>query len=539
MRRNNFLLLLVILLAAFLRLWQLGVIPVGVTHDELGYIYNAYSIAKTSKNIFGEVLPIFTWINQGGWPFLPVPIYLSVPFFWIFDLTATVGRLPSAILGVFDVFLLYLLVKKIFNKQALALLSAFFLAISPWHLHFSRSAYDPNFALFFYLLGIVLFIWEIKREKLPLFALVSLFLAMYSYRAMNILFLPISIALVWYSLRVLRIQKRQLITFVIGSSVMVLSLFLSIFLNKGYAGEALSLQNPKMQEDIDAQIREAQGPLFIRRMFLNKPMYIIDTLRDNYVKSFSPEFLFVSTEPSKIYSIWSRGRVYFLDLLIIPLGIVYLFLINRRGGFFMIFMTLFGGLPGMFGLPMSARNFMLSAMLPVFVAGGVFALLHVVLPRVRTFLIVILILAYGYVLGSYLFDYYGRFALYAGEDWGKSLKDLSMTIQSEKEQYQKIMIGGSSLGDFLQYAFYTGIEPRVVQQVIREKKISTVGASFSLGRVEFIPGCLGHREDVPTYEGQKPALYFAHDDCHKMATPSGVIADYQRNTVWKIYRLYE
>lgn len=539
MSRNTILLLLVITLAAILRFWQLGVIPVGVTHDELGYIYNAYSIAKTGKNIFGEFLPIFTWINQGGWPFLPVPIYLSVPFFWIFDLSATVGRLPSAILGVFDVVLLYILVKQLFQKSNLALLSALFLAISPWHLHFSRSAYDPNFALFFYLLGIVLFIWEIKREKLPLFALVSLFLAMYSYRAMNILFLPISIVLFWYSLRVLKIQSKQLITFVIGSSVIALSLFLSILLNKGYAGEALSVQNPKMQEEIDAQIREAQGPLFIRRIFLNKPMYIIDTLRDDYVKSFSPEFLFVSTEPNKIYSIWSRGRVYFLDLPFLLVGIAYLFLINKRGGSFMIFLALLGGLPGMFGLPLSARNFMLSAMLPVFVAGGVFALLHGVLPRARNSLLVIIILAYGYVLGSYLFDYYGRFALYAGEDWGKSLKDLSTTIQSEKEQYQKIMIGGSSLGDFLQYAFYTGIEPRVVQQVIREKKVSTKGTSFSLGGVEFIPGCLGDREDVPTHEGQKPALYFAHDDCHKMATPSGVIADYQRNTVWKVYRLYE
>ena len=30
---------IIILLSAFLRFWQLGSIPVGVTHDEMGYIY--------------------------------------------------------------------------------------------------------------------------------------------------------------------------------------------------------------------------------------------------------------------------------------------------------------------------------------------------------------------------------------------------------------------------------------------------------------------------------------------------------------------
>lgn len=39
----------IILVAIILRFWQLGIVPAGVTHDELGYMYNSYSIAKTGQ----------------------------------------------------------------------------------------------------------------------------------------------------------------------------------------------------------------------------------------------------------------------------------------------------------------------------------------------------------------------------------------------------------------------------------------------------------------------------------------------------------
>lgn len=79
--KPKIILIIIVTTASFLRFWQLGFVPVGVTHDELGYIYNSYSISQTGKNVFGEFLPFLTWLNIGGFPFLPVPIYISVPFF--------------------------------------------------------------------------------------------------------------------------------------------------------------------------------------------------------------------------------------------------------------------------------------------------------------------------------------------------------------------------------------------------------------------------------------------------------------------------
>lgn len=526
MVKKYILLSLILFLAVFLRFWQLGIVPVGVTHDELGYIYNSYSISQTGRNVFGEFLPFLTWLNIGGFPFLPVPIYISAPFFWFFGLSPLVGRLPSAILGTLDVFLLYILVKQIFNKTSLALLSALFLAISPWHLHLSRSAYDPNFALFFYLLGIVIFIYEVKSKKLPIFSAVAMLFAIFSYRGMNPIFPVLIIALVWYGIAFLNMSRKQLVAFLVNVGFVVLVIALVVLINgRAYTAEARIWDDPKMQENIDTQIREAQGPLFVRRLFLNKPMYVINKLRENYIRAYSPEFLFLYTEPSKIYSVWSRGRIYFLDLLFIILGIGYLYKLNKHRASFVLLLVLIGGLPGMIGgFPYSARNFFLSALLPILSAGGVlFLLRNVVVKQLGIIVIAVLVTSYMYVFGSYLFDYYGRYALYGGEAWAKSLKDISFEIMKNRQKYNKIIIGTSSFGDVMQYAFYAKINPLEVQKAWQQRKKD----EFSIDNVTFISGCLADQEGS--------VLYIVHENCNRRIIPNSLIKDYSGNTVWKIY----
>lgn len=538
MNKKYLLLLTILICAALLRFWQLGIVPVGVTHDELGYIYNSYSIAKTGRNVFGEFLPFLTWLNIGGFPFLPVPIYFSIPFFWLFGLSATVGRLPSAILGTLDVFLLYILVKQIFKKTSLALLSALFLAISPWHLHLSRSAYDPNFALFFYLLGIVIFIYEVRSKKLPIFSVVAMFFAIFSYRGMNPIFPVLITALVWYGISFLNMSRKQLVVFFISVGFVVLSIVSVVLINgRAYAAEARIWDDPKIQENIDTQIREAQGSLFVRRLFLNKPMYVVNKLRENYIRAYSPEFLSLYTEPSKIYSIWSRGRIYFLDLFFIILGVVYLFKINKNSASFIILLTLISGFPGALGgFPYSARNFFLSAILPIFSAAGVlFLMYNSFLRKLKIVVIAVIVLSYAYLLGSYLFDYYGRYAFYGGEAWAKSLKDISSLITENKKKYDKIIIGQASFGDFIQYAFYSKISPLDVQNAWRQR-IKDKNPSFSFSNVVFTTPCFDNKKEMlSSFNKFKSVLYIVHQGCVNYATPSALIKDYPGNTVWKIY----
>lgn len=526
---GSLILVLILLLSAALRFYKLGIVPVGVTGDELGYIYNAYSLAKTGRNIFGEFLPFLTWISQTGWPFLPVTTYLIIPFFWLLPLSATAGRLPFAIFGVLDVFLIYIFVKLISKKENLALLSSLFLAISPWHIFFSRSAYDTNIAVFFYLLGIVLFLWEINKKRLPIFCSISFWLGVFSYRGMNPVFFFLIPALFWYGAKFLKVNRKQLAVFAIGVGIILLSLFLVILKNGSrYVSEAL-INKAKMQEELDIQIRQAQGPLLLRRVFLNKGTYIFQKIRNNYLDAYSPSFLFLRGEGERIYSIWSRGKLYSLDVVFIIFGIYYLFKLGSKVAGLVILLLLASGMPGMFsGSPYASRNFFGSVVFPILTGAGVIFLTTWDFKRwLKISLIVVVTLSYLYLFGSFLFDYYGRFALYGSEPWFKSLKDVFSIIEKNKARYEKIMVVSGAYGDLIHFAFYDKTDPKLVQQAWKNQDEN----AFYLGKVSFEKKCLGKK-----YPSPKTLVIVREGFCYNQATPSAYIKDvYDGNPVWKIY----
>jgi len=525
-------LLLILCLGAFLRLWQLGIVPVGVTHDEMGYIYNAFSIAKTGKNVFEQYLPFLTWMVQGGFPFMPVPIYLSVPFFWIMPISATAGRLPSALLGSLDIFLLYIFIKKVFNKESFALLTALSLAISPWHIHFSRSAYDPNYALFFYLAGMCLFLSESRKKKLPILSLIFFIIGIFSYRGMSLIALPLLLTLLLFGVFVLKITKKQIIVFLLGIILITVCL-LSVALKYGssYTQEALFFKDPKAQEIVDTNSRQAQGPLFIKRIFLNKLTYTADKLRSNYIRAYSPEYLFLYTEPSGIYSIWSRGRIYFFDLFFIILGIAYTYKTSPKKALFITSLLLIGGLPGgVGGMPYSARNFFLSIIFPIFTAGGVlFILQWQFTRRILPIVAALLAILYLYLLGSYLFDYYDRYAYYTGESWAKSIKDISLLAGKYRTKYDHIFIANVSFGDVVQYAFWNKLSAQDTQAIWKNRNASS--QIFYYKNTTFSPTCPTKISMAQT----RSLLYITHHDCKITLMPITIIRDYLGNPIWNVY----
>lgn len=529
--------IIVIIIAAALRYYALGIIPSGITNDELSLVYNSFSIARTGNNIFGEFLPFLTWIN---FPFLPVAIYLSVPIYFFFNISTTIGRLPAATMGIADVALIYFLVISLFKNKTLALLSALFLAISPWHLHFSRAAYETNYAIFFYLLGVILFIYAVNKNKIPILSCFSFLLAIYSYRGMNPVFLGLVPILLWYSRRLL-ITKIQVIIFLLCCGIIIGSLFTVITLNKekGYSREVTAFDITKASDYVDSQSRDASGPLFIKRIFLNKPMYVLDRVRENYIMGYSPEFLFLRNDIFKIYSIvWSRGRIYFLDVFFIIAGTLYLFSLNRKASIFIFLLIAAGGLPGLFaGSPYSARNLFVSLFLPVLIGGGIYGLITSTAFKKWGLLVAgIIIMSYAYLLGSYLFDYYGRFSVYGAEPWFKSLKDMSYVVMNNQKKFNKVIISSSEFIDFVQYAFYAEIPPSDVQNVWKKKTVTSSGNTYYYKNIIFTSDCYNNdTKNLPFFNDQKPLLYITHDRCSKLVEPTSNIRDFALNPIWKIY----
>ena len=227
MKKTYLWLLLIIALASFFRLYNLPQTPPGLYPDEAMNGNNALEALHTGE------YKIFYPENNGREGLF---INLQAAFLGFLessDVSPTQPwalRFPSAIFGVLTVLGLYFLTKELFHfenqdlfrisrGELIALLSSFFLAVSFWHINFSRVGFRaimaPAFliwALYFFLKTIKLSSrqrrynnWKLKIENwsLPIIAGAIMGLGFYSYiayRALPLLFL-IFIPFLWRSKR--------------------------------------------------------------------------------------------------------------------------------------------------------------------------------------------------------------------------------------------------------------------------------------------------------------------------------------------------
>jgi len=183
-------LIIIAAISFFFRFYQLSSYPVHLSMDEAAITYNAYSIATTGKDEWNEFMPL-AFKSAGDYK-PPVNIYLTAPITTIFGINEFSSRFVSAFLGSLTPIILYLLLT-LLNFSALpSLLTSLWLAILPWHIHFSRASFEAITALFFLFTGLYFFFKWIKNSK-PLnllFFIISFSLSVWSYHAER-LFIPL------------------------------------------------------------------------------------------------------------------------------------------------------------------------------------------------------------------------------------------------------------------------------------------------------------------------------------------------------------
>src|SRR3990170_1288457 len=123
MRKIKIILFTILLFSAILRIWGLNKVPPELFGDELDVGYHAYSLLKTGRDYYGQLMP--TYIHSFSEWRAPLLMYATVPFVATFGLNEWGVRLPSAVFGILSVYLLYLLVAKTLKNERLALISAF------------------------------------------------------------------------------------------------------------------------------------------------------------------------------------------------------------------------------------------------------------------------------------------------------------------------------------------------------------------------------------------------------------------------------
>src|SRR3989338_235803 len=137
--RNFIPLLAILILAIFLRLWQIDSVPPGLYPDIAINGHDALDTLATGQ------FKVFYPENNGREGLF---IWLIALSFKIFGPAVWSLRLVSAVFGLFPVWGLYLLTRRVFNKK-IARRSSFFLAVSFWHINFSRLGFRAILVPFF------------------------------------------------------------------------------------------------------------------------------------------------------------------------------------------------------------------------------------------------------------------------------------------------------------------------------------------------------------------------------------------------------
>ena len=221
----------IFIIASALRLWQLGKVPSSPDWDEIALGYNAYSILQTGRDEYGKFLPIMLRSFDDYKPALYA--YLAMPSIGILGLSVIAVRLPSAVFGILTIFAVFFLVKELFKKDSIALLTSFLLAISPWHIQFSRVAFEANVGLALNIFGILFFFKAFKRPWFLLLSALMWGLSLHVYQSEKV-FVPLLIAILVFSFRkeFLTIGKKYIYTSLMIFTIIFLPLILFTLTNK-------------------------------------------------------------------------------------------------------------------------------------------------------------------------------------------------------------------------------------------------------------------------------------------------------------------
>jgi len=158
------LVLIAVLGGGILRFSNLAGVPPALNQDEAIYGYDAYSLLFTGRDHLGEPFPIAGMEAYGGFT-PPLLAFIEAPVVGILGLHVEVLRGVTAAMGLLAIPLVYLLTLELFGRRLMAVLAAWIVAFSPWHVHMSRWAHPASLVTTTMALTIFLLAWSIRRRS--------------------------------------------------------------------------------------------------------------------------------------------------------------------------------------------------------------------------------------------------------------------------------------------------------------------------------------------------------------------------------------
>ncbi len=490
MRRNigrYALLLGILIVAVVLRFWQLGIVPASPDWDEVALGYNAFSIWKTGVDEYGTKFPLVLRSFDDYKP--PLYAYLAIMPIALFGLNVWSIRIPSAIFGVLAVFGTYLLVKELFGRtqatsdqrkhvweesstEWVALLSAFLLAISPWHIQFSRIAFEAN-------IGITLNIWAIYsilrgfRSPRWFFAGAILSgLGMYAYHSERV-FLPLIVIsiVVLFRQEILRVKRHVVGAAIVG--LLVVLPLVPVIVDKtawtrlrgtsslSDTTGVLARSVAKLEDDL------ARGD-YLGRIFENRRIVYGKILLDGYLSHFSLRWLFLTGDNDRHHAP-NMGVLYLWELPFVLWGIYTLWKRNSKASKFLLTWFLIAPIPASptSEIPHAIRSMVFLPTFQIFVAIGLVQL-HALLSRTGGLIRFVSFVFVGLMISGnvlyYLHMYFGHTNREFSQFWQYGYREAVAYAKENRQKYRKIVVSSKLEQPHMFFLFYLSYDPSTYQR---------------------------------------------------------------------------
>lgn len=469
--KAKILLLSIILFSLIIRIYQLGNNPPSLYWDEVSLGYNAFSILDSGKDEHGENLPLARFIAFGDFK-PPGYIYASTLPIKIFGLTEAAVRIPSMISGVLMVVMTYLLVLELFNKRKVALLACLFIAISPWSIHFSRTAFEANLAAFFNLGGVYFFVRSQKTKWFLPISVIFFILAFYTFNANRIIspLLITGLLVIYYKSQIKNV-KYILISFIIGIVLILPSVPHLLDRESRVRFQEVSIFNNLTIVELANERQDVDNSTWWSRLLHNRRILFTQDFLKHYSDNFNLRFLFTHGDANPRLSLPDMGQLFVWDLPFFISGILFLLLRKHKAIVLLVLWAIIVHIPAGTAKesPHALRIISILPVYQIFIAYGLYSLInkikykypHLSPQQYPFFIHHSLLIILSFLLAANMYYYLHNYFVHYPKDWSGAwqygYKETVSYLKGKENDYDNIYFTPALGRPYIYFAFYNRI----------------------------------------------------------------------------------
>ncbi|OGE32048.1 hypothetical protein A2631_02935 [Candidatus Daviesbacteria bacterium RIFCSPHIGHO2_01_FULL_44_29] len=499
-----FVILVILILATFLRLYKLDTNPPSLSWDEAAVGYNAYSIANFGKDEWGKTFPLYFKSFEDDKH--PVHIYFTALSVKLLGLNEFSTRLPAAIFGVLNVLMIYFLAKELFAKlpglagQIIGIFTAFLLAISPYSLQFSRFNHELQFALFFFVCGLYFFLVGLRQKNI-LLSLSFLFFGidLFTYHSAKVV-LP----LVLICLFIIYFNELKKVKTFIGIGFLIFSFFIFLMIkNPALLGLARINQTSFPKELV--------SKTFTYQATKNELLGRLEITASQYILHLSPEYLFLQGDKNARHSTHLIGEFYVIEALFLFVGLLRIMIERSKYQILLLCWALIAPLPSSMVMeaPHAARALFMLGSWSLISGLGAFTIINLPKRMLQKISLGLVFLGALIILfGIYIKGYYNTYPKQYAIDWQYGMKQI-VNFVSDNPRFRLVYMTDARSQPYIFFVYYLKTP---TPTFIRGRDINTSALNHSYNLVAYF--------DKYFFGGWDPLMSSANPDVLYILTPS-------------------